>query len=120
MKKIKIETFASMTSISTNNDIRNSIEVLERSLRRIGITLHDEMGNIKHGKVPQCLQLLRKLLFYTSPIVAKQVLLKGCTSLSADKKILLVSFELIRENLKIFPSISTEQFMGEVLYSIVL
>ena len=60
-----------------SNQLLNSLERLDRSLRRLGIIVQDSDGVLKKGKTAGCLQLLRRLLFATSPVVEKQMQLKG-------------------------------------------
>ena len=92
----------------------SSFENLERSLKRIGIILVDDHDYLRQGRPAQCIDLLRKLLLFSSSVVAKQLLLRGCPSHAPEKRVVTCAFDLVREKVKHFPAISTEQFCREV------
>jgi hypothetical protein len=96
-------------------DVNNHYESLDRSLKKIGLILVDDLGLLRNGKASQCIDLLRKLLLCTSPIIAKQMLLRGCATHSSDKKLVNAAFELVRDKAKFSPTVTVEQFCKEVL-----
>ena len=97
-------------------DVNNHYEALDRSLKKIGIVLVDDLGLLRNGKSAQCIDLLRKLLLCTSTTVAKQMLLRGCASHSSDKKLVSTAFDLARDKVKYSPTLTAEQYFKEVRY----
>lgn len=101
-------------------DINNFYEKLDRSLKRLQIILVDDFEEIKRGSPAPIVALIRKLLFHTSTIVMKYMLLRGCPSHVSDKKVVISTFDLLRETVKYSPSITIDQFFNTVslyLYS---
>lgn len=95
-------------------DVNNHYESLDRSLKKIGMVLVDDLGLLRNGKASQCLDLLRRLLLTTSVTVAKQLLSRGCPSHATDKKLVSAAFELLRDRAKFIPSLTVDQFFKEV------
>ncbi|KAJ1443759.1 Centrosomal spindle body, CEP44-domain-containing protein [Ochromonadaceae sp. CCMP2298] len=95
------------------SDINNSYETLDRALKKIGLVLVDDHGLLRAGKPTACLDLLRRLMLHSSPLVAKQMLMRGCPSHSADKRLIAAAFELARDKAKYSPSITVDQYLRE-------
>jgi len=94
------------------SDINNFYEKLDRSLKRLQIILVDDFEEIKRGSPAPTVALIRKLLFNTSTIVMKYMLLRGCPSHVSDKKVVISLFDLLRETVKFSPSITIDQFFS--------
>lgn len=101
-------------------DIKNSYANLERSLRGIDgmaqVLKESEFG-IKSGHPGECVKVLRLLVFTTARDLANHMVARGCSSTSGDKKVVLITFDFLRE-MKINPIISTEQFLSKVAFII--
>jgi hypothetical protein len=95
-------------------DVNNHYEALDRSMKKLGIVLVDDLGLLRNGKAAQCVHLLRKLLVGTSIVVAKLLLQRGCPSHASDKKLVSAAFELVRDKAKFMPSLTVDQFFKEV------
>jgi hypothetical protein len=95
-------------------DVNNHYEALDRSMKKLGIVLVDDLGLLRNGKAAQCVHLLRKLLVGTSIVVAKLLLQRGCPSHASDKKLVSAAFELVRDKVKFMPSLTVDQFFKEV------
>lgn len=78
------------------NDLANNYELMERAVKRLGILLVDDHGYLLGGRPSQCIDLMRKLLLFTSTVVAKQMLLRGCPSHAPDKRVVISAFDIIR------------------------
>lgn len=100
-------------------DINNYFETLERSLRKISIILVDDFEEVKKGMPGPIVSLIRKLLFNTSTIVMKNMLLRGIASHVSDKKLVIATYDLLRETIKHSPGITVDQFFSPVSYSYV-
>jgi hypothetical protein len=96
------------------SDLSHHYEALDRALKRIGIILVDDHGHLRSGKSAQCIALLRKILLFTSSVLAQQMLLRGCPSHAPDKRLVISAFDLVREKIKYSPSITVDQFLKEV------
>lgn len=96
------------------SDLSHHYEALDRALKRIGIILIDDHGHLRSGKSAQCIALLRKILLFTSSVLAQQMLLRGCPSHAPDKRLVISAFDLVREKIKYSPSITVDQFFKEV------
>jgi hypothetical protein len=97
-------------------DINNYYEKLDRSLKRLSILLVDDFEEIKKGNPAPIVALIRKLLFNTSTIVMKYMLLRGCPSHVSDKKLVISLFDLLRETVKYSPNITIDQFFNTVKF----
>jgi hypothetical protein len=95
-------------------DVNNHYEALDRSLKKLGIVLVDDLGLLRNGKASQCVDLLRKILLGTSVPVAKMLLQRGCPSHATDKKLVSAAFDLVRDKVKFLPSLTVDQFFKEV------
>lgn len=95
-------------------DVNNHYDTLDRSLKKLGIVLVDDLGLLRNGKASQCVDLLRKLLLGTSVPLAKMLLQRGCPSHATDKKLVSAAFELVRDKVKFLPSLTVDQFFKEV------
>jgi hypothetical protein len=91
-------------------NIQHYFEKLDRGLKRLGIVLVDDFEEVKKGVAAPIVALVRKLLFNTSTIVMKYMLLRGCPSHVSDKKVAIALFDLLRETVKYSPPISIDQF----------
>lgn len=101
------------------SNIQHYFEKLDRALKRLGIVLVDDFEEVKKGVAAPIVALVRKLLFNTSTIVMKYMLLRGCPSHVGDKKVVISLFDLLRETVKYSPPISIDQFFVTVsLYSL--
>lgn len=96
------------------SNIQHYFEKLDRSLKRLGIVLVDDFEEVKKGVPAPIVALVRKLLFNTSTIVMKYMLLRGCPSHVSDKKVVISLFDLLRETVKYSPPISIDQFFNTV------
>jgi hypothetical protein len=94
------------------NEINNYFETLERSLKKISIILIDDFEEIKKGTPGPIIALIRKLLFSTSTIVMKNMLLRGIASQVSDRKLVVATFDLLRETIKHSPPITIDQFFS--------
>jgi hypothetical protein len=94
------------------NEINNYFETLERSLKKISIILIDDFEEIKKGTPGPIIALIRKLLFSTSTIVMKNMLLRGIASHVSDRKLVVATFDLLRETIKHSPPITIDQFFS--------
>lgn len=92
------------------SNIQHYFEKLDRALKRLGIVLVDDFEEVKKGVAAPIVALVRKLLFNTSTIVMKYMLLRGCPSHVGDKKVVISLFDLLRETVKYSPPISIDQF----------
>lgn len=97
------------------SDLNNYFETLERSLKRISIVLIDDFEEIKKGNPIPIIALMRKILFSTSTIVMKHMLLRGCPSHTPDRKFVISVFDLLRETIKHQPAITLDQFFALVI-----
>lgn len=97
-------------------EINNYFEALERSLKKISIILIDDFEEIKKGFPGPTISLIRKLLFHTSTIVMKNMLLRSVASHVTDKKLVIATFDLLRETIKHSPGITIDQFFSNVSY----
>ena len=95
--------------------IKNNYEKLDRALRKIGISLTDENNELKTGGSIPCMSLVRKIVLSSSSEVAHKISMKNCTVQSSDRKVLLSTFEMMREFLKYSPPISIDQFFAPVI-----
>lgn len=95
-------------------NIQHYFEKLDRALKRLGIILVDDYEEVKKGVSAPIVALVRKLLFNTSTIVMKYMLLRGCASHVSDKKVVISLFDLLRETVKYSPPISIDQFFTAV------
>lgn len=95
-------------------NIQHYFEKLDRGLKRLGIVLVDDFEEVKKGVAAPIVALVRKLLFNTSTIVMKYMLLRGCPSHVSDKKVVIALFDLLRETVKYSPPISIDQFFTSV------
>ena len=96
-------------------DVNNYFESLERALRKISIVLVDDYEEIKKGMPGPTISLMRKLIFNTSTIVMKNMLLRGVASHVTDKKLVIAAFDLLRETIKHSPGITVDQFFSSVM-----
>ncbi len=99
-------------------NLNNSYEAMERALKRLGVFIVDDTEEIRRGMPGPLVALMRKLLFQTSVMVMKIMLLRGCPSHITDKKVVLAVCDLLREQMKYNPVISIEQFFTPVWGSI--
>ncbi len=97
-----------------SSNINNHFENVERALKKLSIFVVDEFDEIKRGNPTPIIALMRKLLFSTSTIVMKQLLLRGCASHVTDKKFVIASFDLLRDTIKYSPAITIDQFFSLV------
>lgn len=101
-------------------DLNSHYEALDRSLRRIGIVIVDDNDRLRNGKPAQCIDLLRRLLYFTSTSVAKVLLTRGCPSRAPDMRLVISAFDLVRDVMKFSPSISPDQFTKQVIIIFIL
>lgn len=95
-------------------DIASAFELMDRAVKRLCINIVDDFEELKRGTPRPMVALLRKLLFYTSTLVMKQMLLRGCPSHVSDKKVVIATFDLLREQMKFSPTITIDQFFSQV------
>lgn len=95
-------------------DINNYFNKLERALRKLSIIVIDDFDEIKRGNPLPVVALMRKLLFSTSTVVMKQLLLRGCASHISDRKVVVSAFDLLRDTLRHSSPISVDQFFSMV------
>jgi hypothetical protein len=96
-------------------DIRCLYDTLKRLCRTAGIShVLKNLSGCKIGEPESCVRLLRILLFTTVVEVADELLARTCTSYCSDKKMLLCTFDLLREVVKVNPIITAEQFLSVV------
>ena len=95
-------------------DVVNSYEYLERSLKKLSISIVDDQQELTRGLSGPIIALMRKLLFQTSVVVMKNMLLRGCASNISDKKVVLAVFDLLRDEVKYYPACSIDQFFTPV------
>jgi hypothetical protein len=94
-------------------DLKNSLEILQRGLRGLGISKHDYETFVDGiGHPAEFVQMLRRLLLTLAPEVITDVNSRGCTLASRDKKLVIVAFDILREHMHISPCITVEQFLG--------
>eukprot|EP01039_Chlorochromonas_danica_P007120 gene7120-7873_t len=93
-------------------DINNYFNKLERALRKLSIIVIDDFDEIKRGNPLPIVALMRKLLFSTSTVVMKQLLLRGCASHISDRKVVVSAFDLLRDTLRHSSPISVDQFFS--------
>jgi hypothetical protein len=98
-------------------NLNNSHEAMERALKRLGIYIIDDTEEFRRGMPGPIVSLMRKLLFQTSVMVMKIMLLRGCPSQISDKKVVLAACDLLREQMKYNPVISVDQFFSAVSLS---
>ena len=107
----------SITNTIIMTDNTSAFEKMERAVKRLSIHIVDEFEEIKRGTARPLVALLRKLLFYTSTLIMKQMLLRGCPSHVSDKKVVIATFDLLREHMKFSPGITIDQFFTQVSIS---
>jgi hypothetical protein len=100
-----------------SGDANCCFETLERNLKKISIILVDDFEEIKRGTPGPVMSLIRKLLFNTSTVVMKSMLLRGVASHVPDKKLVTATFDLLRETIKHSPAITVDQFFSQVIFS---
>jgi hypothetical protein len=98
------------------SDANSCFENLERNLKKISIVLIDDFEEIKKGTPGPVISLIRKLLFNTSTVMMKSMLLRGVASHVPDKKLIIATFDLLRETVKYSPQITIDQFFSTVSY----
>jgi hypothetical protein len=99
-----------------SGDANCCFETLERNLKKISIILVDDFEEIKRGTPGPVMSLIRKLLFNTSTVVMKSMLLRGVASHVPDKKLVTATFDLLRETIKHSPAITVDQFFSQVIF----
>ena len=80
-------------------DLKNSLDSLERNLRRIeGLSelFAESYEEIKRGEPRTCMKILKVLLLCTVRELADHILSRGCSSTSNDRKIVLIAFDFLR------------------------
>lgn len=100
-----------------SSDINNCFSKVERALKKLSITVVDDYDEIKRGNPSPIVALLRKLMFSTSTVVMRQLLLRGCASHVSDKKVVIAAFDLLRDTIKYSTPISIDQFFSMVSLS---
>jgi len=98
-----------------SSETTHYFENLERALKKLSMVLVDDFEEIKKGTTTPTIALMRKLMFTTSPVVMKNLLLRGCASHVTDRKLVVAAFDLLRETIKYSPGISIDQFFTQVM-----
>ena len=81
-------------------DLKNSLDILERNLRRIdGLSelLGESYDDIRRGEPRASMKILKILLLCTVRELADHIISRGCSSTSNDKKIVLIAFDFLRQ-----------------------
>jgi hypothetical protein len=102
-----------MKPYNCSGDLLNLYRMLEKSLKKNLIIIRDFEPNLSNGDGVICCKILSILLLQTCREITISMLKKGVNSTSGDRRIVLSTFDILRENNLLSPSISADQFMGK-------
>ncbi len=94
-------------------DISNSIQKLDRIARKLKLNIQ-QYPLLRIGDVIQCVEFIKHILFHVDKDLAAEILSRGCNEQSPNKRIVLVLFDILREQSNETFPISSEQFLGKV------
>lgn len=112
-----------VTASMKGGDIINTFNTLERCLRTLNIHLtKSDYNTLKEGDNEMIMLLIKQLCFDTSSDMLKEMLARNCSSSCNDKKIIITVFDVLRDRVKISPSISCDKFLvnGYIEYKILI
>jgi len=101
-----------MKPYQCSGDILNVYKRAEYSLKKLSITIRDFEPNLSDGDGITYCKILRILLLQTSRSLTMLLLKKGVNCTSGDRRIVLTTFDILRENHILTPSITPDQFLG--------
>ena len=87
-----------MKPYQCSGDILNVYKRLENSLKKLSITIRDFEPNLSDGDGITYCKILRILLLQTTRSLTMLLLKKGVNCTSGDRRIVLTTFDILREN----------------------
>lgn len=96
--------------------ISGHLDRLERSLRRLSVQLVDNNHELERGSPSAFICIFRALLLVLSPIASRKMRIRGCPggTKTPDRTLLVSAFDFLRDEVKINPTITIDQFFSLV------
>ena len=102
--------------MNRSDDFRNSLARCFRALRALGCHFFDIQSELNDGQALACITIIRRLLS-SSQVAVAQAAARSIGPDTADRKLLVRTFDLLMDLAHYKPSITVDQFMKSNAYS---